>query len=658
MTENRTALPVTVIDGVHMLGGEMLNWSDQASLVGPFRSPLGADLTQVTRATAGRVLVLGPHSYELIQHLADRSEELHVLVRSWPDAAEVRDHVTSDRLAVFCGPLERFAADDREYDCIVALDGLRRVDGSDAAPLDWPEKVEALSGMLAERGEILLAVDNPLGLQHVVAASSAGRWGEDAEWTPGTERPRGMALGIDSIRRTCAQVGLSASATLAAFPNAHAPTLVLSDWVLDAHARDERLSTLVSQAFTHELELRTPLKDPRVLARTAAQSGLGLSLASAWVLHLTAPDAARPSDHEVPAVLFAETDEVDFWGVKYSVHPDADGTWRRRVLDTGDRAVRQVGELRRIVTRLDGAVPPGVILEEQMVASCADHDIPAIRQMVRDYVAWLRSHATEKTWVNPWTGEEHGERLVLDGDFVFATLENVVRSGADLEPVDASWTIEAAVPFEVAALRAFRTFAQRLVTGGYAHPWPFATSPDRIATSLAAMVGIVVTEEMRHHVAALAATVERPPSAWVGRGDEQAEVAAADAKARRPLGEAHFLGHDEALAAVERLTTQLAEAESQVEWLIKRIHLKENQLRKAQKATRKLSRSREYLLGAKIVRGQRKLALRRATDEAGEDTDAHLWRPPPPAAKGPRRNPKLLPPGLRPTNSARPPEAP
>lgn len=126
---------------VHLIGGEMLEWSDAAGAGADGAGVLG-ELLHPLLPGGARVLVAGPHPAGLFEDPAVAACEPSVLVRSYSDACRLAGH---HELTVHCGSLEK-AAFPGAFDVVVALDGVGRLTSFDHAGGTWAESLERLTG--------------------------------------------------------------------------------------------------------------------------------------------------------------------------------------------------------------------------------------------------------------------------------------------------------------------------------------------------------------------------------------------------------------------------------------------------------------------------------------------------------------------------------
>lgn len=637
----------SLVDQVHMLGGEMLTWSDEASTRGHFPGGLASELTADLPGTHGRVLVLGPHAESLVSGLADTAASVDVLLRSWPDAQLLRRSVDAPNLTVYCGPVASFMQGrERDYDCVVALDGFGRLHTVDFPALTWGQTLETVQGLLADDGDLVMTVSSSLGMYEMLGMFSDPA-ADDALWPQGVAVSSAPPSGHDRVLAAIDSTGLQISSTMSGFPTSSTPTLLVSDDALATLRADDRLLTLVWRSFSGLLDSVDMLKDPREMGVEAVRQGLGSALASCWVVTAHRGPRAHTSAPDRPAVMFAESATDEFWSTAYVVDTTGDGGLTRRVLKSKQsEGERTVGVLSRDLSALEGQVPQGETLEECLMRALAAHNLPAARELLQRYVGFLSDHAATQPWHSPWSQQDEGPRQVVDRAWVMASLDNVVIHGRCLELFDTSWRVDLDVPLEVVLLHNLRRFAQRLLHSGRPHPWPVGSTLDQIARSLAASVSVPVNEALRHQASALAGDVGGPPSAWVRLDPAQSRTAEAE-KARHPLGHVAVMAHAEALSMVGRLTDELAETQAQVEWLIRHIHRKERALRRARGRLREIRESRTYRVGARLKQAKDIITPGRNMGDDLDDAEKHEWRPPS-EDRDEALDPKLLPPGYQP----------
>lgn len=259
------------IDGIRMLGGEMLTWSDRPNAVsGTLALALCPPVPD-----GGRALLAGPHSPGLARVLAGRLAEsagrLDVLVRSWPDAQLLRDELADLPVRVLCGTLARLD-ETAAYDVVVALDGLDRLEGADLPPLGWAGCLEAL--VRRQTGGLLLGLPSPLRAPRVA----------DTAWpTPEPATPDGLPDVLEALDRLDAL-----AATWAVVGPYAEPVALATESELHDRRHDDRLIALA----------------PTATDQAAIRAGAGFVLAPGWVL------VTRIGPDRLPELLLAEPGPV------------------------------------------------------------------------------------------------------------------------------------------------------------------------------------------------------------------------------------------------------------------------------------------------------------------------------------------------------------
>nr|WP_255645151.1 hypothetical protein [Actinoplanes polyasparticus] len=433
---------------------------------------------------AGRVLVAGPHDDVLIDTIAARSA-VTCLTRSQPEATVLQER----GLRVLCGSLAKLSSDE-QYDVVVALDGLGRLCSVEGPQLDWLESLQALQHVLGPGGTLLLAVENELGLHRLVELDSATSAHGDSDWSPlgefGTKpgNPARLAARLTAEGLTIDWVG-------AAWPVPPAPTLIATLEALNDGPADA-LAALTASAAGRAYAGKEVLSDPRRLAAAAVRAGLGPEFAAAWLV--AAHRAPGPATVEpLPPVLIGDGPVVELTS-------GGDGLWSRRSLREvpgGDGS------------GLDGPLPLGRLLEELLLAACLRHDLPIVRRLLTG-----------------WASAQPG-----------ATADNVVVHQETYAILDPS------VPPQTDVIR---RFAQTLLDGCYAHPWPAAVTLETLTSILHSAAGFPLPpgEELPAH--------EDPPAS------------------RR--------NQEEQLRALRR---QLADAESRAQRFERELEKRDKELRKA-----------------------------------------------------------------------------
>lgn len=269
------------------------------------------------------------------------------------------------------------------------------------------------------------------------------------------------------------------------------------------------------------------------------------------------------------------------WALTLEVVRDGTG-WHRRVL--GDRQSRGNGGLTRRPDLLDGRLPTGRSLREQLLALCLRRDIPALRAVLTRYADAVRADADGTV-----TGAHlfhQPDDLVIDGG---------PDAGGDLRQWDPSWSAELRVPADVVIARGLRAFAADLVHGGHAHPWPRLGGVDDLARLLGALAGrtwdgtdvLERAAELHERLVAAGRDVAVPVSGQTG--------------------------YREVVAAVERLSAEVAHEKAVNAWNVRMLQKREGALRRAEAKLALLSGTlpaRVGKLSSLLVRRARQVAKR------------------------------------------------
>ena len=522
--------------GMSLIGGEMQIWSDHDP---DERPPVGgAVLTHLLGLLAppgGRVLIAGPHDQTLVDALTARAD-VTLLLRSQPDS----EAAAARGVPVLCGTLAKLTDTD-QYDLVVALDGLDRLCSVEGPQYDWADSLQVLKRLLRPGGALLLAVENHLGVHRLVdhatptSPRTSGQWhpvGEFDEAQPGTPARLAGRLAADDL--TVAWLG-------AAWPLPHAPTMIATPHALD-EGPGGALAAAASGAVGAAYANVPVLSDPRRLVATAVRGGLGAELATSWlVLAHRAP--APPAGPALPPVLTGD-------GPVVALTHDRDGAWVRRVVGGDTTATDE-----RDPARLDGPLPSGRLLEELLLSASLHYDLPELRRLLTGWVAWLGT---------------------LDGhDRAYATVENVVVDGERYVLLDPSRRSAAPIDVDTAAVGALRRFADTLLTGGYAHPWPAAIDDNELTAVLTGAAGLETDPD---DVATPAAMMAPPAPSSLRDHEEQ----------------------------IRTLREKLADQDQQVKWYEKRLAGKDQELRKLRKQLKILHGSRAFKVAKAGLNAARK----------------------------------------------------
>ncbi|MEV0235714.1 hypothetical protein [Nonomuraea sp. NPDC050786] len=426
-------------ENVRLIGGEMLLWSDMSNM-GGITDWRGAALELIRRLIppSGRVLLVGPHPQGLVDEVVSQAPSAAVLLRSYPDACALGERHRG--LAVFCGRLEAFAAEE-PYDLVLALDGLLRTHSAEAPAAAWRESLGALAGLIAPGGRLVLGVRNDLGVDRFLEARPADREGGDDQWEPHGFDPT-YPGGPAALDRGLESAGLSVRRCYAAYPARQAPRALLSREALDADLPDALTFPLSARGGDRML-----VADPLQLTRLVFRHRLGEELAPLWLAVATRP----PHDTEAATV---------------ATHPphDADEL-PLGLVEEGTALYELTGDgVRRLPDGEERPIPAGRVVEEILVEACAREDVQAVRELLRKLAGWLEAGGD----VSAAT-----DSLVYDGERFAATSP---AAGPSMPPEP-----------KVVLCRILWRFAVRLLAAGHHHPWPWPLEADQLTLTLCGM---------------------------------------------------------------------------------------------------------------------------------------------------------------------------
>jgi len=422
---------------VHLIGREMLLWSDLDGTHGP--APAGGPtLRPLLAAVSGRTLVAGPHAPDLIDAIP--ALQVTVLVRGVADA-EALSARYADRpgVSICCGSLEKLAAVPA-YDTILALDGLDRLCSAEAVELTWDETLSQLLALLRPAGRLLLSVENMFGLHRLVALPPDP---SDADWVIADDYDPSRPPTLARLRDRLDRAGLPVVRDYATYPAADSPTVLLGAEAAADPALRGFLEAALGGAFRPGDDRPPALADPVRLATGALRHDLAAELAPAWIV-LAAAGGVEPARGGAgdsagvgasgPAAGSAGGDAVGPTAVvgTETLARDASGRW-----------VRGAGT----------AVPVGRTLEDLLLAACRRRALPALRELLG---GWQTSGAAGVP----------ADQVVVDDGGVFHGL------GAAGDPV-----------------RALRGFAATVIDGGFADLWPSPADASELTALLAGMTG-------------------------------------------------------------------------------------------------------------------------------------------------------------------------
>ncbi|MEO3776433.1 class I SAM-dependent methyltransferase [Micromonospora sp. B11E3] len=579
-------------------GGEMLAWSDLPERRLPGGGPLAALVERVVPAGA-RVLLAGPHDPALLERLGHA--EVTCLLRSYPDGVALADRAGDRPVSVVVGGPGGLPADET-FDVVVAACGLDAVESVEGARVGWDGLLERLAGALAPGGTLLLRLDNPAGLDRIVAAAPwyAGR--DDADWAVGGALDTGRPASLDQLRDRLAGVGLRPSGCFAAYPATAAPTALVDAAALAGRTTSGLFDAVLHGACAGGFAGRPVLQDPARLAVDALHAGLGAALAPGWLVLAVraghAPDGS-PAPLAGPEADGRPTPSARTDGLPVALvqtGPPGIGAvevtegWRWRVAGpvtaTRDAPFATREAAWRDPAALAGPVPEGRLLRTVLLDACLRRDLDALRRLLRGYADWLAGHA------------DHAGRL--GGAVALAAPDNVVvADAAGPAPVfavlDPSWRAADGWPVDVVLARGLWRFAAALVTGGYAHPWPSTLD----VAGLTVVLGGIAGRELDRATVAAAVDAEVAVTAALRGLDGTARLALAEElRAVEPTAPPPGLdSHQQLREAWLRQKEELTRLAALLRWTEDLLTSRERALRRAEATINLLSGSLSYRVG-------------------------------------------------------------
>ncbi|MFI7550987.1 class I SAM-dependent methyltransferase [Micromonospora sediminimaris] len=541
------------VSAVALPGGEMLAWSDRTDETGD--GALAALAARLVPAGA-RVLLAGPHGPALLDVLTHA--RITCLLRGYPDAAVLADRV--DRVLV-AGPHGLPAGE--EYDVVIAGAGLDAVESVEGERLGWDGLLARLVAAVRPGGDLLLRLDNPLGVHRLVAAQSwyAGR--SDAEWSVGGVLDAARPANLAQVRERLAAAGMRTGTCYAGYPRPDLTTALLAVDELARRTTSGLFDAVLHAACTDGYTGRFVLADPARLAADALHAGRAADLAPSWLVLArrptdpdhqstdhdeepvgTAPDPVDTGDavHRLPrsdrsAHPSAEVGGSDRLPVALLADATAGGTvvevrdgpqgwhWHRTGIAVATASADAgLDAVHRDPDGTDGPVPDGRLLRSLLLDGCLRRDAALLRRLLRGYAGWLDGQA------------EQGQ---LAGAAALAGVDNLVVDGDRWAVLDRGWRAEAPSPVDVVLARTLWRFAADLLTGGYAHPWTSTLDVAGLTVVLGGVAGRdfdrAVVEAAMQPTAATAEPTDPPPGprsyqqlreAWLRQREENTRLTA------------------------------------------------------------------------------------------------------------------------------------
>ena len=211
---------------VQLIGGDMFLWSDLEPGVGvTAMSPLLLPAVERLMLGKGNVLVLGLHQIELLERLAAQHSDVDVVVRGWKDADSLaHDTGRLPNVRIHCGDAGRLSTTAR-YDLVVAMAGVEAIMTPDGVALDAQALLDRLVEFVAADGRLLVALENPFGLDRIVSAQTRLERDASSDWP----RP-GRGFGGPSLRDVEARLadsGFRVTERMCLFPSPTDPAIAV-----------------------------------------------------------------------------------------------------------------------------------------------------------------------------------------------------------------------------------------------------------------------------------------------------------------------------------------------------------------------------------------------------------------------------------------------
>ncbi|MFG2104656.1 class I SAM-dependent methyltransferase [Micromonospora echinaurantiaca] len=589
---------------VALPGGEMLAWSDLPAVRLAAGGPLAALAARVVPAGA-RVLLAGPHDPALLDRLAHA--EVTCLLRGYPDGVTLADRAAR---VVVGGPAG--LPDDGRYDVIVAAAGLDAVESVEGDRLGWTGVLARLVAALRPGGDLLLRLDNPLGLHRLVAAAPWYAARENSAWTVDGVLDAAYPANLDRLRERLTGAGLHVDACFAAYPRPDAATALVDAAALARRTDSGLFDAMLHGACAGGFAGREALRDPARLAVDALHAGRATDLAPGWLVlarKATGPGRPAAGDRADLPVALVRTGPP---GVGVVEVVDAPEGWRWQA----DRPTERGGPAAPYATReaayrdpaaLTGPVPDGRLLRTLLLDGCLRRDLDGLRRLLRGYAAWLAGQA--------------GPDGRLAGAAALAGVDNVVVAGDRYAVLDPSWRAAEPLPGPVVLARALWRFAAELLTGGYAHPWTSTLDVPGLTIVLGGLAG---HELSRATVDAAVGTEAAVTAALHGLDTDRRVALAGELRAVEPTDPPPGpRSYQQLREAWLRQREELTRLGALLKWTEELLTSRERALRRADATIQLLSGSLSYRVGrlaitpARLAKRGARAAKRRARAALG-----------------------------------------
>lgn len=178
---------------VELLRGAMQHWRDLDTLVDP-RLLNRVAATQVW----GRTLVLGPTTKALRELVIARADEPHFLVRSAADADELARSAPDHQ--IWCGDISALRDNPLRYDTVICLADLASIVSLELETRTWHSVALEVLELLTHGGNLVLGVENDLGLHRITASHDPRIATADGSWAPMSTWDRSRPRSLQQVR--------------------------------------------------------------------------------------------------------------------------------------------------------------------------------------------------------------------------------------------------------------------------------------------------------------------------------------------------------------------------------------------------------------------------------------------------------------------------
>lgn len=320
---------------------------------------------------------------------------------------------------------------------------------------------------LNETGVLVLAVENRLGLRHLLGGTGEGG---PHTWSRGT------------LSALLADAGLPAQRWLLPYPDHKLPRVILDESIFSRPDAAELVDKLVRDPLQGAFGGNDAAASGRVLHELAVREGFGAAVAPAFLILAAKSDAAL-RDIADPGLA---------WLTAGARRPH----WRRtRRLDDSLvlRTVRKGTPaahpwLRQLVVDEEPLLP-GRGLDAHLLDALRDNDLDRLRDLLARWRAICTAGAATLTG-------EHLRHPYLPGRPEVAVLPAgqldahpgnlIVGPDGSITQVDREWVAGDGVDAELVLLRGLLELAKEIVGGQAAHPWPDALSVRQLFDQLCA----------------------------------------------------------------------------------------------------------------------------------------------------------------------------